>query len=228
MTGERDGRLVESWGGGALAVGAALYAISILLYLLLYGQADASTASGEPSLADRVAHLEQHWVIARTVWSMEFAGLLTMAYAGLVLRDRSARSVHPDRLVWPVLTVGCVVTLLMYPLMLAGYPEAVRAFAREPAIMATLDSIATFIFETGNLVIFAGLAGAFAVSGQSHTIGRSVAVAGTVLASAGAVAATGMIFDVALLEALAPAGILSVLLAAYLGLAIVRFHRRHQ
>lgn len=210
-----------------MAIGSGLYSVAIVLYLLLYGQPDAADAYGEPSLVDRVAHLEKYWAVAQTIWSIEFAGVLVMAFAGLVLRDRRVSSLNADRLAWPALTVGCLVTLTMYPIMLAGYPEAIRVFATEPAIMAILNKIATFIFQAGNLVIFVGLAGAFIVSGQSKTISASIASAGTVLAFVGAVAALGMILGVQALQMFAPAGVLSVMLTAYLGFAIFRFDGRH-
>ena len=212
------------WGGAALALGTLAYVIAVVSYVALYGRPDR-TAGGEPTLADRVAHLQGRWRLAQTLWFVETLAALLIAVAGFVLQDRAATAQTrlPPRVAWATVGVGALLLSLMYPFMLGGYPSAAGAFREEPALFAVINGIATFIFNLGNAVVFVGLAGAFATEATSRgAVPRGIALLGVALCLLSTIVAFGMFIGVVAMSSAAPLGLVVFALAVYLGLAIWR------
>lgn len=213
------------WGGAALALGTLVYVIAVVSYVVLYGRPHGTGPGGEPTLADRVAHLQGRWRLAQSLWFVETLAALLIAVAGFVLQHRSAtaRTWLSPRFAWATVGVGALLLSFMYPFMLGGYPNAAAAFREEPALFAVINGIATFIFNLGNAVVFIGLASAFATEATSRgTVPRGIALLGVALCLLSTIVAFGMFMGVVAMATAAPLGLVVFALAAYLGFALWR------
>ncbi len=222
---EENQARIFRWGGSALGMGAAIYGLAIVAYVLLYGQPDATIPGGIVTLDDRVNHLEANWKIAEAMWWFETVAVLLLAFAGFTLQHQECKQHDkvPPRIAWLTVAIGSVFLFMMYPLMLGGYPEAIGFFDSEPGLMAVLNSVAIFIFYVGNAVLFLGLGMAFTLGSTTTGGMRSwVTTTGAVLCLVGLVGMIGGLFGVGAMIVLAPFGLLATLLASYLGYSIWR------
>jgi hypothetical protein len=125
------------------------------------------------------------------------------------------------------MATGSVFLFMLYPLMLSGYPEAMRIYATEPGVMAVLNSIANFVFYFGSAVMFLGLAMVFALGPASNGgVPSWLATTGIILCLVGFIGMIGGLFDYPKIMMLAPSGVLAYLLASYLGFSIWRMGTR--
>lgn len=216
---------VFRWGGGALGVGAAVYGLAIIAYVVLYGQPEAMNIDGIVTLDDRVRHLEANWKIAEAMWWFETVAVLLLGFAGFMLQHQKCnhQNIVPPRSAWLTVSIGSIFLFMMYPLMLAGYPEAIGYFEDEPGLMAVLNSVAFFVFYVGNAVLFLGLGMAFTLGSTSTGGMRSwLTKTGSVLCLVGLVGMIGGLFGIGAMTVLAPFGVMATLLASYLGYSIWR------
>jgi hypothetical protein len=220
---EASTRSADRWAGTVLCLGSLLYASAVLVFMLAYGQPESSVAGSDPTIADRVAHYQSHWQLAHAMWSLELIAVFSLAVSGFVLMGRIAPSqgLVPRRLSWATVAAGATFLVVMYPVMLGGYPAAVAT--RELGLFAVVNGVAQLIFLTGNSVIFVGFAAAFASEGPPHgALSRQVAVAGQIAFLIALIAGLAMLAGIGLLQMAAPVGLLAFLLASYLGWAIAR------
>lgn len=211
------------WGGAGLALGAFAYAAAVVAFVVAYGQPEGTGPGGEATLVDRVAHYGSRQQVAHALWLIETLAALAMSIAGFVLLSRgSAPGVRiPARAAWATLGVGALLLSTMYPVMLGGYPAA--ASGDDLALFGVLNGIATFVFNLGNVVVFLGLAGAFASeAAPGGVLPKGLAVAGAAVCALGAVVGLGMLAGVGAMAAAAPVGLIGFVLTAYLGLSIWR------
>jgi hypothetical protein len=213
------------WGGCALGIGAAIYGLAIVAYVLLYGQPDATNPDGIVTLNDRVRHLEANWNIAEAIWWFEIVAILLLAFGSFILQHQECdqHDKVPPRIAWLTVAIGSIFLFMMYPLMLGGYPEAMGFFENEPGLMAVLNSVAFFIFYVGNAVLFLGLGLAFTLGSTATGGMRSwVTTTGAVLCLVGLVGMIGGLLGVSVMTVLAPFGLIATLLSSYLGYSIWR------
>jgi len=213
------------WGGGALGIGAAIYGLAIVAYVLLYGQPDAANPDGIVTLSDRVRHLEANWNIAEAMWWFETVAVLLLAFGSFILQHQACDQHNkvPPRIAWLTVAIGSIFLFMMYPLMLGGYPEAIGFFENEPGLMAVLNSVAFFIFYVGNAVLFLGLGMAFTLGSTTTGGMRSwVTTTGAVLCLVGLVGMIGGLFGIGAMMVLAPFGVIATILSSYLGYSIWR------
>ena len=211
------------WGGAALALGALAYAAAVVAFVVAYGQPEGTGPGGDATLADRVAHYQSRQQVAHALWLIETLAALAISIAGFVLLPRGSApsSRVPVRTAWATLGVGALLLSTMYPLMLGGYPVA--ASGDDLALFGVLNGIATFIFNLGNVVVFLGLAGAFAAEvAPDGVVPKGLAVAGAVACALDAIAGLGMLAGVGAMAAAAPVALVGFVLTAYLGLSIWR------
>lgn len=209
------------WGGAALALGALAYTVAIVAFVVVYGQPGGT--GGEVSLADRAAHYLSRQRAAHVIWSIEILAALALSIAGFVLLPRASAGGRrfPARLAWATLGVGSVFLATMYPVMLGGYPAAASSGSLD--LFDALNRVATFVFNLGNVVVFAGLAGAFASeAGPGGAVPKGLALTGAAVCALGAVGGLGMLAGVGAMSAAAPVGLVGFVLAGYLGLSIWR------
>ncbi len=212
-------------GGAMLAAGTLCYAVTVVAYVVLYGQPDGTGAGGAVTLADRVSHLQARWRLAQVLWLVEMVAALLIAIAGFVLHNRqsTARSSLSPGLAWTTVGVGAMLLSLMYAFMLGGYRGAATAYDTEPGLFAALNGIATFLFNVGNAIVFLGFAGAFATEATSTgVVSRGLASAGVAFCLLSALVALGMLMGIGVLSAAAPLGLVVFLLTSYLGFALWR------
>jgi len=225
----RDQAMTYRWGGASLCVGSALLALAIIGYVFIYGQPDATSPDGVITLDDRVSHLQTNWNFAQAMWRIEIVAVVLLAVAGFVLQNQhwNPGDKTSPRFAWLLMAVGAIFLLMLYPLMLGGYPEGMRVYETEPGLMAVLNSIAYFVFYFGSAVMFLGLAAAFALGPDSNGGMPSwLTTTGVILCVVGFVGMIGALFGFPKLMKLAPSGVLAYLLASYLGFSIWRMGTR--
>lgn len=217
---ETHNRSIDRWGGGLLALGCLAFFLAGLTYLAVYGRPEGTGPEGAILLADRVAHLEARWTLARNMWLTELMAIVLLAISAFVLQHRRVpeRSGLPHEVAWVVLGVAAVFHLPMYALMLAGYPAAIPLFGSEPGLMTVIDDLANFIFHVGTVLLVLGLSAAlYAESRSPRTVPNAAGIAGIVLGLAGLAGVLGLVLDVPALPVLGIGLPLLVLLAGYLG-----------
>ncbi|MGD8690596.1 MAG: hypothetical protein PVI37_11730 [Gammaproteobacteria bacterium] len=219
---EVDSSIASRWGGALLAIGAIAYAVTVVLFVTIYGLPKGTGASGEITLANRVAHYQAHQTLAQGLWVAELVAAVLYAVAGFILQHRRRVRRHlPACVVWSIVSLGAVALVLMYPLMLGGLPTATSS--SDLALFGAINSIASFLFNMGNVLVSFGLSGAFLVEAKpTGSVPGWLSLAGGVLFLVIGLAAIGLIAGVGALHALAPLGLLGYLLAAYLGYVIWR------
>jgi hypothetical protein len=151
----------SQWGGGALALGTLTYAFAVIAYVVVYGQPEPSAPGFEPTMANRVAHLQKRWRTAQFLWLIEALAALPISVAGFVLQRRvtSVRTKIPPGFAWTTVGVAGIFLSLMNPVVLCGYRTAAAAFVEQPAVFGTINGIAIFIFNFGNTILFLGVTG---------------------------------------------------------------------
>ena len=222
---DRDRATTCRWGGATFGVGSVLLSAAIIAYVIIYGQPEAADPAVGVTLADRVLHLRSNWDFAQTMWRVEILGIALLVVAGFILQhqqNHQGNRVSP-RVAWPLLSTGAGFLFLMHPLMLGGYPEALKAFESEPGLMAMLNGLAWFIFYFGTAVLFLGFAAVFALGPESNGgIPSWLGTTGVTLSLIGFVGMTAGLFGYSTMMILSPFGLLANLLAGYLGYSIWR------
>lgn len=220
-----DQSSIRRWGGAALGIGSVMVAAAIVAYIVIYGQPTASDPALGVTLADRVSHLRANWDFARLMWSIEIIGAVLMLVAGTILQHQTSTTddgISP-KVAWPCVAVGAGLLFPLYPLMLAGYPEAARLFSSEPGLMAVLNDLAWFLFYFGTTALFLGLALAFALGSDANGgLPGWLRKSGVMLGLIGAIGSASGLFGLSMMMVLSPFGLLANLLAGYLGFSIWR------
>lgn len=121
------------WIFGSIGIGFA-----ILTFLML-----SSKAPLEPEM--RHQYLNNNWAIFGTYWKVEFL-LMTLITIGAVYFAINLRKMG-----WAIVTIGQLLLLSMYPLILGGY----RNTSFEVYEMANQMAITIFLF--GNIVFIGGV-----------------------------------------------------------------------
>jgi len=209
--------------GVLLAAGCAGYLVAVVIYLGIYGPPPGTGDGGEVTLADRVAHLQAHWPLARAMWLLETAAAIVLAIATLLMFGRSLARRHGEftAAAWAVSLVGLLFLMPMYALMLGGYPVGIDAFDTTPALIEALNEIATFLFYVGSAVLFLGFGAAlFAESRATAVLPRRVGFVGVVLGLAGFVGMAGPPLGVAGTRPLAVGGVIATALVGWLGVRL--------
>ena len=210
-------------GGRALAAGSFLFVISIVAYVALYGTAVATGPEGELTLPDRAGHYLRLQQVAHVSWMIEAAAAIAFAVGGLTLMGSSRGGVRwlSARSAWATVAVGGLILVPMYPLMLGGYPLA--ASADTLTLFGALNGIATWIFNLGNFILFAGLTAAFIIEGDTGvSISSRMASIGALLSGIASLAALGMLAGIDAMAAAAPVGLIAFIAAGWMGIVIWR------
>ncbi len=212
------------WGGVILTLGAVLYTIAILAYLIVYGQPAGTGAGGEVTAGDSVRHLLANWRLVEGIWFAEMVAALLLGLAGFVLHtgQQTGCAWLPARAAWIAVGMGGTILTVMYAFTLGAYPPALVAYDSQPATFAAFRAAATALFYAGSAVLFFGLAGAFLAqaSGPGSLIPRWVAFGGAAAALIATIQATALLVGLKQLAIAAPSAIVTFLLASLLGLAI--------
>lgn len=213
------------WAGAALAVCAFTFTITIVLYVVSFGQPVGSGPEGEVTPGDSAAHVLAQWALISKVWLVEAVAWVLMAVAGFTLQIRpsSGPSWLPPRVAWLFVGVGAVVQALMYSFMLGGYPAAATGYEEAPALFVALRGAATFLFYLGNAAVYFGLSGAFlAETSPGGVVARWVALSGAVVCFVVGALIIGLLVGVGEMMFAAPGALLGFVLTIYLGVSIWR------
>lgn len=94
-----------------MGVGALTYVLAVGIFIIQYGQPDASGPDGMISTADRVAHYLQHRGLAHTMWFTELLAALLITVGSFTLQHRTY---HERGRISGIAAVFLAVTLLFY------------------------------------------------------------------------------------------------------------------
>ncbi len=121
------------WSLGSLLVNGV-----IVVYIIL-------SSNAPTELTARYSYINDNWGVYGAHWRVEFL-LMTMVAIGALYFAITSKKIS-----WSVITVGQIILLGTYPLMLGGY----RNTSVELAEMA--NQIATTVFVLGNVIFLGGL-----------------------------------------------------------------------
>jgi|GEM_PF-2217944 len=217
-------------GGAILSIGAFLYTLAIILYVIVYGQPKGTGPAGEVTVRDSASHLLAHWRLVKGLWLTEMTAVLMIAVAAFLLPDRSetSRSLIPTRVAWLAVGIGAMLLATMYAFILGSYPPALAAFQENPTVFASLRGGATVLFYTGCAITFLGLGTAFLgeTSMATRVIPRWVAFASAGVALLAALQAVAMLAGVKELATAGPSAVVTFMLTGWFGMSLSRAGRR--
>lgn len=122
--------------------GSILINVTIGLYIYLQSKAPAN-------LVERYQYINDQWALFGGHWKAEFLIMTLIAIAALFFAFRF------KDIYWTIISVGQLIILLTYPMMLGGYLNTTLELAE----MANQMAVVTFIF--GNLIFMVGLLGLY-------------------------------------------------------------------
>lgn len=222
------------WGGAALACGAVLYMIAIVLYVAVYGRPEATGPGNRVTLADTAAHMREGWNLVRGIWFTEMTGALLMGLAAFVLQRRRPTGLTwlPASAAWNAVGIGAVILTVMYAFTLGSYPPALAALQEQPAIFEALRGGMLSLFYIGMAAMFLGLAGAFLaeMTARESVLPKWVAFIGAAVTALTTIRWLAMFAGIigGLGPASAPLGLVAFLLVGVLGLSIWRRARQER
>ena len=120
------------------SLGSLLVNVTIGTYIVLSSRAPAA-------LEERYAYINENWAIYGGHWKAEFLFMTMIAIGALYF------AINTKKIGWSVVSVGQVILLFTYPIMLGGY----RNTPFELAEMA--NEIGTVVFLFGNVVFLGRL-----------------------------------------------------------------------
>ena len=120
------------------SLGSLLVNVTIGIYIYL-------TSKAPTEMSERYAYINENWSAFSAHWKVEFV-LMTMITIGAIYFASKFRKVS-----WSIISVGQIILLLTYPIMLAGY----RNTPFEIAEMS--NQIAVIVFVFGNIVFLLGV-----------------------------------------------------------------------
>lgn len=213
------------WAGIGVAVSGFLLVVTIGLYGGVLGGATPSEPNLAVTIADQANHLASNWGLAAAIWVTEVGLFVVLATSAVVMVTESCggAALFPKRAAWASVSVGAILQAGMYSFMLGGYPAAMSAVQTTPALFASLNGSAFFLFYLGNAAIFLGFAGLYLTEGSlGEVVSRRVGWIGSTTCVLGMIllvtVATGRISIVVA----APFALLAHLFIGYFGVALYR------
>ncbi|MCY2685652.1 hypothetical protein [Salinimicrobium sp. TH3] len=120
------------------SLGSLLVNVTIIIYIVLSSRAPAN-------LEVRFAYINEKWGIYSAHWKIEFL-LMTMIAVGAFYF-----AIKSKKISWSLITVGQIILLMIYPLMLGGYYNT-------PVDLAVMvNQIAIIVFVFANIIFLRGL-----------------------------------------------------------------------
>ncbi|MEM9300152.1 MAG: hypothetical protein AAGA64_17460 [Bacteroidota bacterium] len=120
------------------SIGSVLVNVTIGIYIYLMSNAPSE-------LSERFQYINENWTIYGGHWKAEFLIMTLIAIGAFYF------AIYWKSISWTIISIGQLIILLTYPIMLGGY----RNTPFEVAEMANQMATVTFIF--GNLTFFPGL-----------------------------------------------------------------------
>ncbi len=122
----------------AWILGSLFVNVTIIIYIFL-------SAEAPTEMTDRHNYINEHWHIYSLHWKFEFIFMTLIAIGAFYF------AVRLTSISWSVVSIGQLILLPLYPMMLGGYNST--AFEISEAI----NQIAWVIFLFGNIVFLLGL-----------------------------------------------------------------------
>ncbi len=120
------------------SLGSVLINFTIIIYVFLISKAPVD-------LVERQIYINENWNTFSTHWKAEFL-FMAMITVGAFYFANIFKSAS-----WSIITIGQLILLAMYPIMLGGYRNTT------PEIFSMSNQMAIVIFVFGNIIFLAGL-----------------------------------------------------------------------
>jgi len=130
-----------------------LWVISTLIVIAAISMYAFNYRAGMDPGEDKVVHYLAQQSFAQRMWQLEFLGMIGMGIAAayFAISDKS--------LGWVTVAFGQLIVMVMYAIMLGGYPMTAAAYQDTPVLMDALNQIAIILFAISNVIVMAGFAG---------------------------------------------------------------------
>jgi len=96
-------------------------------------------------LSEKFSYINDKWAIYSLHWKAEFVSMTFIAIAAFYF------TTYFRKLSWSIVTLGLLIQLPFYPIMLGGY------YNTSVEIFSAMNQIAIFMFIFGNCILMAGL-----------------------------------------------------------------------
>ena len=120
------------------SLGSVLVNVTIGIYIYLQ-------SNGPANLPDRFRYINDHWAMYAGHWKAEFL-IMTLVLIGAMYFAIYFKSIS-----WTILSIGQLIILPTYPIMLGGYENT------PPELATMANQMATLAFIFGNLIFCGGL-----------------------------------------------------------------------
>ena len=120
------------------SLGSLLVNVTIVIYIILSSRAPEN-------IAERYQYMNENWTVYAAHWKAEFL-FMTLVTIGAIYFTSTLKKAS-----WAIISIGQIILLLTYPIMLGGYHNT----PLEVAEMANQMAIEVFVF--GNVVFLSGL-----------------------------------------------------------------------
>jgi hypothetical protein len=213
------------WAGAGIAISAFVLLVTITLYGAVFGAVPASDPDIGVSTVDRAQHLLENWTPLSVIWVSEVMAYLLMTVASLVLvpEVKGGMPWFPRRAAWSLIGAGAVLQVAMYAFMLGGYPRSMLVAESNPALLATMNEAALFLFYTSNAAILMGFGAAFGAEVTSAaTVSGRVGRVGSFVCFGGVLLILGVAGGRISIVAAAPFALVAHVMMIYLGVGLAR------
>lgn len=211
--------------GAILALMSIVFIVTIVLFLVLFGNIDSSGVDGVVTTADRARHVLKHWATLKIYWVIEAIALCALAASGFVLKDRPSTEKFPTSWFWVLFAIGAVVNVFMYAFTLGAYPAAAKVVDTTPALYEAMSSASFVVFFLANGLIYLGLSGA--LLGESYlsqrVLPQAILIPGAIICLvASTLVFMGLFVGSTIMPFAGPFAILGFVVVAVFGAAIAR------
>lgn len=92
-----------------------VYALGSLLMLIVMLVSTEALSSTDVEWNVRIDNLKNDWLIAATIWRLEFVCVLCLAWSSFHFSSRHSA--------WYIVAIAHILMMMLYGIMLGGYPE---------------------------------------------------------------------------------------------------------
>ncbi len=166
----------------AVAIGALLMLLGMIVYLVIVPAAPATGAGSAVLIAEKMQWLSDHWNILLSMWALEAIGAALIAAGAL---RRGAANRHRIGFGWAIIALAEVIDVLTHLWMIGTYRAASTA---GPEVFALADGFASTAYLGASAIFAAGIITLFLAVDQIPGWLRWLAVLSGITALTGAAA----------------------------------------
>ncbi|MFW6174922.1 MAG: hypothetical protein ACOC5K_04010, partial [Chloroflexota bacterium] len=133
-----------------LLFGALLYVVTIGFEIRIEW---VTLLSGETTLSDMAAFMEEHWSSLRWLWAGQMMGTCLTALAALLLMQglQLQNRWLSTSILWSVVVICAILVAVAQGLALGSFPPALAAFKQSPELFETIRTGVRFLYDMAGL-----------------------------------------------------------------------------